>query len=223
MPTNTTEKTSRATNDLISERLNKIDEFLDSYRNLDNQPHCFTKDEWKEIVRKGIKVNQLYMVMCGNINNDKDLGILKEKLTVANFKRLLKTNGYKWNPYVTSPFSENELTTIMCLLNYFRTEPFVKVHLEPINNTIQDHLDKPLNSDSPNEKFCISIYFKHTKYTSAIAEHLYDLFSDKILGIIPGIGMIQIYVSKPIRAKNLQKKLTRLLNEYVYNGVSIEF
>ena len=99
-------KSKRATNADLAKRMALITKYLDNLSIDTEHPPYFESEEWKLIQNNGIMINQLHRAMCGSLTNSNDLGVLGEKLTIENFKRLLRTNGYEWDPYVKSPFSK---------------------------------------------------------------------------------------------------------------------
>lgn len=96
----------------------------------------------------------------------------------------------------------------------------LELNSDTTTNSPDTNITDNSNSDVPQQKFkyFISIYFKDNLDLDAIASLLYKLFSDSILGIMVGFGMIQIHCKLRSSANNIRKKILKIFNEEVYDG-----
>ena len=96
----------------------------------------------------------------------------------------------------------------------------LELNSDTTTNSPDTNIADNSNSDVPQQKFkyFISIYFEDNLDLDAIASLLYKLFSDSILGIMVGFGMVQIHCKLRSSANNIRKKILKIFNEGVYDG-----
>lgn len=214
---------SRATKEEIQDRLEKVEEILATYKDMD-KPDFFDA-EWSKIIKEGFSINEFYRLMCGSPTNSDDIGLFEKKISLENFKKMLKDNGYSWEEYVRLDISEEDAKKIdlaralyICLEN----ESNIDFHLESFQNTITTHYSKIKDTRYQHNLFHLNIYFTDIKDTSIIAEYIYQLFNDSLLGIIPAIGMIQVHASNTTRAKRIMIRLSKIYERGIFLGTDIK-
>ena len=202
---------------------------------------------YKKIKKDGLTISQLYEIMCGapakrnpttrEINNIKKRvhhPLLVEPVSIDNFKKNVKALDYNWNSkgYLRKNSDDIKFEYAKQLHLYIQQKSSITVSLEEIPTNIikvQKKEAEVTTTDTPisdaitdanrqHHKYCISIYFKDNLDLDAIGSLLYKLFSDSILGIIVGFGMIQIHCKYFNKSKNIKKIILQILSEDIYDG-----
>lgn len=177
-----------------------------------------------------------------NVNYRVIKPLLSKTVSIDNFKKNVKSLDYTWDSkgYLRKTSDDIKFEYAKQLYLYVQQKqkssisifleeiPYTVIKIKKKHTTDKNSTSDNIADDSTNTndsevtqqsfKYCISIYFKDNLDLDAIASLLYRIFSDSILGITVGFGMIQVHCKFPNKAKTIIKNIQKIFNDGIYAG-----
>lgn len=207
-----------------------ITDFLSLYQKKNYANDDISPDFLAQIKKRGITINELYEIMCNNIpgvdpsnhqpSSNVKKGLLDEILTLPNFKKTVKNLGYDWKnkeKLVRPLDAESHIKTAKMLYSFFE-ETSCKVYIHGSSNSINATLQKKISEDELHNIYTITLSFKNSKHTYAIAELIDNLYQDKCMGVMVGMRIVEIRCNYPVKAKKIYRSLLTIIEDGIYDG-----
>jgi len=208
-----------------------ITTFLTSYRRKSyTHPDIIDSYFLSQVKRNGININDLYEIMCNNLPSSDPKtptpskrvkkALLEETLSLANFKKTVKSLGYDWKnkSKIVQPLEFDNLMKTAKILYPLLKETYRDIYISGNINSINENLKYKLDEEELQEFYTVTISFDNSNYIHTIAELIDTLYQDKCIGVMVGIRLIEIRTKFPVKAKNIYRSLKKMIEEDLYNN-----